>query len=150
MEAALVEILANIQTAAAGLVPILYTLFIAAALDVASGSWAAWVSGSFESKFFLEFIKGHILTKITPIFLLLLAGVSVGGTDSAGGIALVTLGGATASGYLGVVIASIRGNIEQGNNRTKGVPSTVTQPVQVVNTVFDNTSLTDVASPDEV
>lgn len=137
-------ILANIQAAAAGLVPILYTLLIAAALDVATGSWAAWVSGTFESKFFLEFIKGHILTKITPIFLLLVAGVTVGGTDSDAGRALVLLGGATATGYLGVVVASIRNNVEAGQAREKGLPSTV-EP-----TVILTAPLTDPASPDEV
>ena len=136
-------ILANIAAAAPALVPVLYTLLIAAGLDVATGSWAAWVSGTFESKFFLEFIKGHILTKIVPILLTLVAGVAVGGTDSAGGLALVTLGGSTAAGYLGVVIASIRNNVTDGQNGTKGLPSTV-EP-----TVIELQPLTDATSPDD-
>lgn len=131
MDATVTTILQNIQAALPALVPILYTLIIAAGLDLLSGSWAAWVSGSFESKFFLTFIKDHIVTKITPIMLILLAGVAVGGTDSQGGIALVTLGGGTAAAYLATVVASIRNNVTQGQAGTKGLPSGVDriQPV---------------------
>lgn len=143
---ALELILQNIATSASGLTPILYTLGGAAFLDVLAGSWAAWVSGTFESKFFLEFIKGHIVTKITPIFLLLVAGVTVGGTDSDAGRALVAIGGSTALAYLGVVAASIRNNVVDGLNREKGLPSTI--PVQVVETIYNTAPLTDPTSAD--
>jgi hypothetical protein len=125
MEAEVALILSNIQAASAGLVPILYTLLIATFLDVLSGTWAAWVSGTFESKFFLEFIKSHIITKVAPILLILLAGVSIGGTDSVGGIALVTTGGGLVVAYLGTVVAGIRNNVNEGRAGTKGVPTGV-------------------------
>jgi hypothetical protein len=144
------EILANIQASSAGLVPILYGLVVAVGLDVVTGVWAAWNSGTFDSKFLPEFINGHIVRRVAPIVLTLVAGVSVGGTDSAAGLALVATGSAAAAAYLASVVASIVNNVEDGRAGTKGVPSTVAQPVQVVNTVFDNTSLTDVASPDSV
>lgn len=145
MDATVSTIIANITAALPALVPVLYTLIIAAGLDIATGSWAAWVSGTFESKYFLEFIKGHILTKITPIMLILLAGVAVGGTDADGGRVLVALGAATATGYLGVVVASIRNNVMDGRAQEKGLPSTVVAPV-----VISNQPLTDNADGDSV
>lgn len=118
-------ILANIAASAAGLVPILYTLFIAAALDTVTGVYAAWKSGTFDSEFLPTFIKSHIVTKISPIFLLLLAGASVGGTEVAAGLALVTLGGASAAAYLASVVGSIKGNLEQAGSETKVEPTSL-------------------------
>lgn len=146
---AILLILQNIHASAAGLVPILYTLLVASGLDVLTGAWAAWKSGSFESKFFLEFIRSHIVTKVTPIMLLLLAGVSMGGVDTDAGKALVATGGMTALAYLGVMAASIRNNVVEGRNETKGLPTGVETAV-VLGNPFNSTPLTDVASPDEV
>jgi len=118
-------IIANIIASAAGLIPILYTLFVAAGLDTLSGVWAAFKSGTFNSEFLPTFISSHIVTKITPIFLLLLAGVSTGGIGSAAGIALVAAGGTAAAAYLASVIGSIKSNLLEGNALNKGVPTSV-------------------------
>jgi hypothetical protein len=146
---AFTEIFANIQAASAGLIPILYGLLVAVGLDVVTGVWAAVNSGTYDSKFLPEFISGHIVKRVAPIGLVLLAGVSVGGTDSAAGIALVATGSASAVAYLGSVVASIVGNVEAGIEGTKGLPSTVETHYVVENT-FNSTPLTDSTSPDEV
>lgn len=144
METAITVILTNIQDASAGLVPILYGLFVAAGLDTLSGLWAAYNSGTLTAKYVPEFITSHIIKKIVPIFLTLLAGVAVGGTSSAAGLALVATGAASGAAYLASVVAGILHNVQDGNAGTKGVPSSVEVPtLQVV-------PLTDVASPDEV
>lgn len=121
-------IVANIVAALPGLVPVLYTLVVAMALDVLTGLWAAWQSGTFTSKFIPEFISSHVIKKITPILLTLFAGVSVGGTDNEIGLGLLALAGAEVAAYLAAVVASIRGNFTEGLAKTKGIPSSVEPP----------------------
>lgn len=119
------QILNNIAASAAGLVPILYTLGAAAVLDTLTGVYAAWKSGTFDSDFLPAFIKSHLVTKISPIMLLLVAGAAVGGTDAPAGLALVTLGGASGTAYLLSVVGSIKGNLEEAGNESKVLPSSV-------------------------
>ena len=119
------DILNNIAASAAGLVPILYTLVIAAVLDTATGIYAAWKSGNFDSEFLPTFIKSHVMTKIAPIILTLVAGAAVGGTDAPAGLALVTLGGASAAAYLLSVVGSIKGNLDEASSETKVEPTSL-------------------------
>lgn len=118
-------ILENIAASANGLTPILYSLLVAVGLDTASGVWAAWKSGTFNSEFLPTFISSHLVKKVTPIFLILLAGVSVGGTDSAAGIGLITTGAGTIAAYLASVVGSIKSNLREGSDENKGVPTSV-------------------------
>lgn len=134
-------IVSNIQAASDGLIPILYGLVVAAGLDVLSGVWAAWRSGTFDSTFLPTFISTHVVQRIAPIGLVLLAGVSVGGTDSAAGLALVATGAAAGAAYLAAVVASITDNLTSGVDRTKEAPSVI-EPV-----VISTQSLTDNAKP---
>lgn len=123
--AAIGAILANIGAALPALVPILYTLVVASLLDLAAGVWAAVASGSFELKYVGEYARSHIALKVGPILLLLLAAVAVGGTDSAGGLALLVSGGTAATLYLAGTVGSIAGNIAAGRTQTKGLPTGV-------------------------
>lgn len=128
MEQTISTIVANLVAALPGLIPVIYTLVIAIALDVATALWAAWASGTFSGKFIPEFIQSHVMKKVGPILLVLLAGVSVGGTDSAQGLALLTLAGGSITAYLAAVVASIRANLSEGSSGTKGIPSSVEPP----------------------
>lgn len=120
------EILANIAAAEPALVPILYALFIAAGLDLLSGLWAATQTpGGLRLEYVAEFIKSHIALKVGPIMLQLIAGVAVGGTDSAAGVGLVTFAGAQAALYLASVVGSIRGNVAEGQAQEKFAPTSV-------------------------
>lgn len=119
------DILANIAASAAGLVPVLYTLFIAAALDTLTGMYAAWKSETFNSEFIPTFIMSHIVTRIAPIVLVLVTGVSVGGTSAEAGVALVALGAASGAAYLASVVGSISSNLREGSVGNKGVPTSV-------------------------
>lgn len=119
------DILNNIAASAAGLVPILYTLVIAAVLDTATGVYAAYKSGTFDSEFLPTFIKSHVVNKIAPIVLTLVAGAAVGGTDAPAGLALVTLGGASAAAYLLSVVGSIKGNLDEAGSETKVEPTSL-------------------------
>jgi hypothetical protein len=118
-------ILHNLAAAATGLTMVLYSLVIAAILDTLSGIWAAQVSGNLTWKYISEFVKSHVLQKIAPIMLLFLAAVSVGGTDTAAGAALMTLGGGSVAAYLASVVASISSNVSDGQDKTKGLPSSI-------------------------
>lgn len=122
------EIINNLIAALPGLVPVLYTLVVATALDAGSGIWAAWSSGTLDPKFIPEFIQSHIVKKIAPILLTLVAGVAVGGTDGPAGLALLTLAGGSIAAYMASVIASISANISDGVTSTKGLPSAVEPP----------------------
>lgn len=124
-------ILNNIQAAAQGLVPALYTLLLAAVIDLATGLFAAWRSGTLQWAYVSEFVRGHLALKIAPIMGALVFGAAVGGVDSEAGLALVSIGIAGASAYLLSVIASIGLNLQAAKSRTKGLPSTVT-PATVV------------------
>lgn len=128
MDTTVQTIIANIVAALPGLIPVLYTLVVAAGLDVLTGLWAAWSSGTLDGKFIPEFIQSHIVKKLTPILLTLIAGVSVGGTDGPAGLALLALGGSSAAAYLASVVGSISGNIAEGRAGTKSVPDSVAPP----------------------
>ena len=119
------EILNNIVASTSGLIPILYALIVAAGLDTVTGVYAAWTSGTFDSEFLPTFIKSHVVNKIAPIVLTLVAGAAVGGTDSAGGLALVTLGGTSAAAYLASVVGSIKGNLDEAGSHSKVEPTSI-------------------------
>ena len=154
------QILANIQASSAGLIPILYGLTVAAGLDVLTGLWAAWNSGTLDGKFIPEFISSHLVKKIAPIFLVLVAGVSVGGTDSTAGLALIATGAASGAAYLASIVASISDNLRQGAAQIKSTPSTTTTTVLTleplasnaadVPTISDETVATNPPPPDSV
>jgi hypothetical protein len=116
-------IMAGIAASAGLLLPILYSLLIAALFDTVSGVWAAYQSGNFKWSYIAEFVRSHVLFKITPIILQLALAVGVGGTDSALGVTLVTSGGLSAAAYLASVVASIGSNLQQGQAGTKVLPS---------------------------
>lgn len=116
------QILHNIAAQAGTLVPVLYGLLIAAALDTITGLWAAWNSGTLDGNYVAEFVRSHILQRITPIMMAVLAGVAIGGTDTAGGTALIATAAAAGAAYLAEVVASIAGNISAGQAKTKGLP----------------------------
>lgn len=116
------QILNNIAAQVGTLTPILYGLIVAAALDTLTGIWAAWNSGTLSWVYVAEFVRSHILQKIAPIMMALLAGIAVGGTDTAGGTALVATAAAAGAAYLASVIASIGGNLSEGQSKTKGLP----------------------------
>jgi hypothetical protein len=138
---ALNVILANIAASAAGLTPVLYGLLVAVLLDTASGVWAAFKSGTFNSEFLPTFITSHLVKKVTPIFLILLAGVSVGGTDSAAGIALVATGAASVTAYVASVLGSIQANLSEGGSETKGVPTSVAIDSPLAGEVVESTNV---------
>lgn len=121
------DIVNNVTAALPGLIPVLYALFVATGLDVVTGLWAAWSSGTFESKYIPEFISSHVVKRIAPILITLAAGVSVGGTDSLAGAGLLTLAGGEVAAYLASVIGSVKGNLTQGATGTKGAPSSTVQ-----------------------
>lgn len=118
-------ILANLAAAAAGLVPILYALLAAMFLDTITGIYAAWQSGSLNAEFFPTFITSHLVKKVTPIMFTLIGGVVLGGTAAPAGIALVAAGGIAATAYLASVVASIKDNLDDAGDKTKGLPSSV-------------------------
>lgn len=115
-------ILSNIAGAAGALVPILYALIVTVALDTLTGLYAAWRSGTLDGAYVDTFVKTHILDKVVPILLALVAGVAIGGTDNAAGAGLIAAGAAAAVAYEGVTIASILGNIGAAGDKTKGLP----------------------------
>lgn len=121
-------ILHNIAGAASALVPILYALLVTVALDVLTGLYAAWRSGTLDGAYIDTFVKTHILDKVTPILITLLAGVAIGGTDNVAGTGLIAAGAAAALAYEGVTIASILGNVGAASNRTKGLPKGIVPP----------------------
>ena len=118
-------ILNGIAAAAGGLVPVLYALVVAATLDVLSGIYAAWRSGTLNGQYVAEFVRSHVANKIGPIMLVLLAGVSVGGTDSAAGLALIATATASIAAYLASVVSSITANLADASAKTKGLPDSV-------------------------
>ena len=134
------QILANIQASSAGLIPVLYGLTVAAGLDILTGLWAAWNSGTLDGKFIPEFISSHLVKKIAPIFLVLVAGVSVGGTDSTAGLALIATGAASGAAYLASIVASISDNLHQGVDKTKSVPTSADTTVVALTPLTDNVS----------
>ena len=116
------QILNNIAAAAGTLVPILYGLIVAAALDTLTGVWAAFNSGSLSWVYVADFVRSHVLQKIVPIMTAIVAGVAIGGTDNAAGAALIATAAASGAAYLASVVASIAGNLAEGQAKTKGLP----------------------------
>lgn len=88
--------------------PIVYGLFVAAGLDVLTGLYGAWRSGTLDPEFFPTFIQSHILERIIPILIVLAGGVALG--DPAGP-ALIVAGGAAAAAYVASVVGSISDNL---------------------------------------
>jgi hypothetical protein len=123
--AVLAAIFANIGAALPALIPVLYTLIAASFVDLISGVWAAWTSGTLAWSFVGEYVRSHIALKIGPIMLTALAGVAVGGADSAGGLALIATAGVSALAYLASTVASVNNNVQEGRTKTKGLPSGV-------------------------
>ena len=116
-------IIQNIIEASGALYPVLYTLAVAALLDTLTGLWAAYNSGTLSGEYVAEFLRSHVMQRIVPIMTGLLAGVAVGGTDNAGGSALIALSGASAAAYLLESVASIRNNLGDGSRKEKGLPT---------------------------
>src|SRR3954466_13830901 len=114
------SIFANIGNALPALIPVLYVLLVASFLDLGTGVWAAWKSGTLNGSLVGEYVRSHIALKIGPIMLTLLAGVAVGGTDSDGGKALIAGGAVSAGLYLTSVVNSIKDNVDDGKAKTKG------------------------------
>jgi hypothetical protein len=125
-------ILHNIAAQAATLTPILYGLLIAALLDTLSGIYAAVNAGTFSGQYLAEFVRAHLLQRITPILLGLVAGVAVGGTDSVAGVGLITAAGAGGVAYLGETVASIMSNLgpaKVAGNLPRGIVVAPVAPV---------------------
>jgi hypothetical protein len=122
-------ILQRLAAAAPELVPALYTLLVAAAIDLATGLGAAAISGTLQWTYVSEFVRGHLLQKIMPIMGALVAGVAIGGIDTVAGLGLIGTGVAGATAYLFSVAASIGGNVKAAQTKTKGLPSSVTAPL---------------------
>lgn len=120
------QILQRIAGDANTLVPALYTLLVAAAIDLATGLLAAATSGSLQWTYVSEFVRGHLLQKVAPIMLSLVAGVAVGGVDTVAGAALLAAGVTGGLAYLASSIASIGSNVKAASTKTKGLPSTIT------------------------
>ena len=57
--------------------------------DTLTGIWAAVNSGTFSLNYVADFVRSHVLQRIVPILLALGVGVSIGGTDTAAGAALI-------------------------------------------------------------
>jgi hypothetical protein len=116
------DILNNIAANAGLLTPILYGLIVAAGLDTLTGIWAAWKSGTLDFNYVADFVRSHVLQRVTPILLALVAGVAIGGTEVAAGAALIATGAAAGAAYLLQVVASISDNVKDGRAETKGLP----------------------------
>lgn len=123
------DILANIAASADGLGKVIYILIVAAGLDILTGLWAAYQSGTLDGDYLPAFIKTHIITRIAPIVLLLVAGIGVGGTDTEGGTGLIVMGSAAATAYLASIVLSIKGNFDDAKAKTKGAPSSIAKDV---------------------
>jgi hypothetical protein len=118
------EILNNIAAQASTLTPVLYGLLVAAGLDILTGLYAAAVSpGGITWDIVANFVKSHVLQRVAPIFLALVAGVAIGGTDSAGGTALIATAAAGGAAYLAETVASIAGNLGAARAKDKGEPT---------------------------
>jgi hypothetical protein len=120
--AALHVIFSGLLTSLAAVAPVFATLFVAAFLDLLSGAFSAYQSGTFDGKFLPAWIGSHS-TKVMRITLILTAAVAVGGIDNIVGTGLVALGGTEAALYLAAVVSSIKGNVDDARAGTKGAPS---------------------------
>jgi hypothetical protein len=124
-------ILHNIAAQAGTLTPILYGLLVAALLDTLSGIYSAIKAGTFSGQYLAEFVRAHLLQRVTPILMGLVAGVAVGGTDSPAGAALIVAAAAGGAAYLAETIASIMSNLGPAStvgNLPRGVEGPVATP----------------------
>jgi hypothetical protein len=106
--------------------PILYALAAAALLDTATGVWAAWKSGTFNKEFLPTFFTSHIVKRVAPIVIGLVAGIVIAGSSAALAAPVLAVSGTAAAAYLAAVIGSVVDNINEGNDGSKGVPTSVT------------------------
>jgi hypothetical protein len=118
----------NLASSGPLVVPVIYTLLAASLIDLLTGVWASWASRTFKWPFIGEYVRSHIALKVGPILLALFAGIAVGGTDSAAGIAGIATAATSAGLYLAATVSSAVGNIAQGQSKTKGLPSGVPAP----------------------
>jgi hypothetical protein len=107
------------------LLPVLYTLAAAIGLDLITGSWAAWKSGTFNPEFLPTFFTSQVLTKATPILLGLVAGVALLPTSTVAAAPVIAAAGTAAATYLYSLVNSILSNIAEGQAGNKGVPTSV-------------------------
>lgn len=124
------------------LILLVIVALIAALADAASGVIAAVASGTFTWEYFSEFGKGHLLWKVTPIVLGALFGSVLGYVASSlpnadatlllavrGAATLCTIAAVTAAiAYVGAVAGSVKDNVSDMQNKTKGAPSTAVAP----------------------
>jgi hypothetical protein len=107
------------------LLPVVYTLAAAIGLDLITGVWAAWKSGTLNPEFLPTFFTSQVLTKATPIVLALVAGVALLPTSTVAAAPVIATAGTAAAAYLWSLINSILSNVAEGNSGTKGVPTSV-------------------------
>ena len=114
------------------LLPVLYVLGAAIALDFVTGAGAAWKSGNLNPEFLPTFFTSNVLTKALPIVLGLVAGVAVAGTSPEAAIPIIGVSGTAAAAYLWTLVNSIVGNIQEGQAGVKSVPTSVSLNSAVV------------------
>lgn len=107
------------------LLPVLYTLAAAIGLDLITGVWAAWKSGTLNPEFLPTFFTSQVLKKATPILLALVAGVALLPTSTVAAAPVIATAGTAAATYLWSLINSILSNVAEGNAGNKGVPTSV-------------------------
>lgn len=107
------------------ILPVVYTLAAAIGLDLITGVWAAYRSGTFNPEFLPTFFTSHILTKASPIVLALVAGVAVLPTSTVAAVPIIGAAGTAAAAYLWSLVNSILSNVVEGNAGNKGVPTSV-------------------------
>lgn len=122
------DILDGIYNGLGAITPILYALVVAAVLDFVSGVLAAWRSGTLDGAYIPDWLVSHV-DKVARVLLVLVAGLLMGGIDTAQGAALIALGSVAAFAYLAGVMTSIADNLGDMKDRTKGIPSTRMLPV---------------------
>lgn len=105
--------------------PVIYTLAAGILLDVATGVWAAWKSGTLNPEFIPTFFTSNVLKRATPIVLGLGAGLLVAGSAPALAAPVIATSATAAAAYLWSLVGSIVANIEEGRASIKGVPTSV-------------------------
>ena len=103
--------------------PVLYVLGAGIALDLVTGVWAAWKSGTLNPEFLPTFFTSQVLKKATPIILGIVAGILVAGTAPAAAVPIIAASGTAAAAYLWTLVNSIMSNVAEGQAGTKGVPT---------------------------
>ncbi len=109
----------------ATVLPVLYVLGAGIALDLVTGVWAAYRSGTLNPEFLPTFFTSQVLTKAAPIILGLVAGILVAGTEPLAAAPIIGAAGTAAAAYLWSLVNSIVSNIQEGQAGTKGVPTSV-------------------------